>query len=83
VIISRARQRRLEHQVKLGRPVTAKEVAEALGITEATLSRIERSTTERIDFATLNKLCEFYQLGVGAILEWVPDQAQENAEAQG
>ena len=67
-IVSRARQVRLEHQAKLGRLVTLEEVAEATGITPATLSRIERNQTERIDFATLQKLCTFYGVKPGDIL---------------
>ncbi len=68
-IVSKARQLRLNYQAKLGRPVTVEEVAAATGITRAALSRIERNKTERIDFDTLKKLCQFYGVGVGEVLE--------------
>jgi DNA-binding Xre family transcriptional regulator len=71
-IATKARRRRLEYQARLGRTVTAREVAETIGVTEATLSRIEQGKTERIDFETLRKLCEFYGVGVGEILEYDP-----------
>jgi putative transcriptional regulator len=72
-IISKARQVRLDYQAKLGRLVPLDEVAEATGITRAALSRIERNKTERIDFDTLKKLCQFYGVGVGDLLEYKSD----------
>ncbi len=50
-----------------------KEVATAIGITEAALSRIETGKTERIDFDTLKKLCDFYGVAVGDVLEYDPN----------
>lgn len=73
-IVSKARQLRLNYQAKRGESVQLKEVAAAIGITEAALSRIERGKTERIDFETLLKLCEFYGVGVGDILEYDPNK---------
>jgi DNA-binding Xre family transcriptional regulator len=59
-IVSKVRQLRLEYAAHIGRPVEQKEVADAVGVTEATLSRIERGLVTRIDFDTLVKLCGFY-----------------------
>lgn len=72
-IISKARRLRLNYQAEKGVPVQIKDVAAATGITEAALSRIERGKTERIDFDTLMKLCQFYGVGVGDILEYDPN----------
>lgn len=72
-IISKARQVRLNHQARVGRTVTAREVAETIGITNAALSRIEQGKTERIDFDTLSKLCAYYGVGVGEIIEFDPN----------
>jgi putative transcriptional regulator len=72
-IISKARQARLNYQAKVGRTVTAREVAESIGITNAALSRIEQGKTERIDFDTLSKLCAYYGVGVGEIIEFDPN----------
>lgn len=72
-IVTKARQLRLSHQLKVGRDVSVQEVADAVGITRAALSRIERGLTTNIDFATLKKLCEFYGVGVGDILEYDPN----------
>lgn len=72
-IISKARQARLDYQARIGRSVSLREVAETIGVTNAALSRIEQGKTERIDFDTLTKLCRFYGVGVGDILEYDPN----------
>lgn len=81
-IVSKARQIRLDYQARLGRTVTAREVAEAIGVTEATLSRIEQGKSERIDFDTLVKLCAFYGVSVGDILEYQAEDAEKNETAR-
>ncbi len=68
-IVSKALQARLAYATKLGRTVTQREVADAIGVTRLTLRRIEKDETQAIDFAILAKLCVFYGVGVGDILE--------------
>ena len=68
-VVSKARQLRLNLSAKLGRSVTMEEVAEATGIARPALNRIELNQTERIDFDTITKLCTFYGVGVGELLE--------------
>lgn len=75
-IHTKARQLRLNHQAKLGYPVTLKNVSDATGIARAALNRIELGQTERIDFDTLVRLCAFYEVGVGEILEYDPNGIQ-------
>ena len=72
-IITKARQLRYEKQAREGREVTLDEVAKAIGITRAALSNIELNKTERIDFDTLVKLCNYYGVGVGEVLEFRQD----------
>lgn len=72
-IFTKARRLRLELQLKLGRPIPLQEVADATGIERAALNRIELGQTTRIDFDTLTKLCAFYGVGVGDILEYDPN----------
>ena len=67
-VVSKARQLRFNLQAKLGQPVTIEDVAEATGIARPALNRIELNQTERIDFATIRKLCEFYGVPVGELL---------------
>ena len=68
-VVTKARQLRLDMAARLGRAVTLEEVAEQTGITVAALSRIETNKNERIDFDTIKKLCLFYGVGVGGLLE--------------
>ena len=82
-IVSRARQARLNHQQQAGRPVTMQEVADATGIARATINQIELNQTKGIDFDTLLKLCQFYGIQVGELLEvsekdYTPDPAEED-----
>lgn len=77
-VISKAYQARLNYQARVGHKVSLRDVAEVTGITHAALSRIESGKTERIDFETLAKLCSFYGVSVGDILEFQPEQTQKN-----
>lgn len=72
-IVTKARRLRLELQLKLDRPIPLQEVADATKIERAALNRIELGQTTRIDFDTLSKLCAYYQVGVGDILEYDPN----------
>jgi putative transcriptional regulator len=72
-IVSKARQLRLDYQSQIGRTVTLQEVADAIGVERAALNRIELGKTTRIDFETLTKLCRFYNVGVGEVLEYDPN----------
>lgn len=72
-IITKALQLRLDRGKRENRIVTQVEVAEATGINRLTLRRIERGDTQGIDFDTLAKLCNFYGVGVGDILEYDPN----------
>jgi putative transcriptional regulator len=81
-IISKALQARLNYQARVGRKVSLQDVSDATGITKAALSRIERGETERVDFDTLSKLCAFYGVGVGDILEFDPNGRQTTDYAE-
>lgn len=68
-VVSKARQLRLAYQMRVGRDVSVQEVSDATGIHRNVLSRIEANQTTRIDFDTLLKLCTFYGVNVGDLLE--------------
>jgi putative transcriptional regulator len=72
-ITSRARQLRLSYSLKQGRDVPLQEIADATGIHRNVLRKIEANQTSRIDFDTLKRLCDFYGVGVGEILEYDPN----------
>ena len=45
----------------------------ATGISQSTLLRLYHEQTTRIDFDTIEKLCGFLNVEVGALLEYVPN----------
>lgn len=76
-VVSRARQVHLNHQARLGRIVSVEEVAKATHIDRAALTRLELGQTYRFDGHMLAKLCAYYRVGVGELLEFSPEEAQE------
>ena len=44
------------------------------GLGYSTINALYHGKTERVEFATLEKLCEVLQCEVGEILEYVPDR---------
>ena len=61
-IRSKVKQLRLNRAARLGREVTLKEVYEATGIAMSTLSKIENNQIQGIEFNTLVKLANFYEV---------------------
>ncbi|WP_201532703.1 helix-turn-helix domain-containing protein [Psychrobacter ciconiae] len=47
-------------------------------ISKSTLHRIYNDETTRIEFDTLNKLCEVLEVHPGDILKYVPDETKDN-----
>lgn len=72
-VTSKARQLRLARSLHEGRDIPLQEVADATGIHRNVLRKIEAGETTRIDFDTLAKLCAFYGVGVGDLLEFEPN----------
>ncbi len=80
-VVTKARQLRMNLSAKLGRPVTIEEVAAATGIGRPALNRLELNQTERIDFETIRRLCEFYGVGAGELIVVQPDDKQRPVPA--
>jgi DNA-binding Xre family transcriptional regulator len=72
-IESKVRQLRFKYQVEIGRKVSVQEVADAIGVSRERLTQIELGGMKEIDTDTLAKLCAFYKVGVGDVLEYNPD----------
>ncbi len=49
------------------------DVHERTGLSRATVSNLYHDKMERIDYATLSKLCVLFECDVGDILEFVED----------
>lgn len=72
-VSSKARRVRLAYAASLGRSVPLSEVAEKAGVDRMSLTRLERGETERFDGEMLAKLCSYYGVGVGDLLEYDPN----------
>lgn len=70
MIVSKVRQLRFNYQAKVGRQVSVQEIADAIGISRERLTQIELGKMKEIDTETLGKLCKFYGVGVGDVLEY-------------
>jgi len=55
------------------RKMRSKELAEAIGITEANLSLLKSGKVKGVRFATLEKICEILECQPGDLLEYRPD----------
>lgn len=73
-IKSKVFQLRKQYELREGRRVPLVEVAEKTGIDRKTLARMEQDEEiERIDTGVLKRLCAFYGVGVGEVLEYDPN----------
>lgn len=61
------------------RKVRSKELAEAIGITEANLSLLKSGKVKGIRFATLDAICEQLNCQPAELLEYVPDKQATGA----
>ena len=52
----------------------------ATGISKTTLHKIYNDQSSRIDFDTIDKLCEFLEVEVGDIFEYVADEEDQGLE---
>jgi DNA-binding Xre family transcriptional regulator len=72
-IVSKAFQLRKHLELREGRRVALSEVAERAGVDRKALTRLEAGETERFDGDVLQKLCTFYGVGLGELLEYDPN----------
>jgi putative transcriptional regulator len=54
-----------------------KDLAEAIGITEANLSILKNGKAKAIRFATLEAICNYLQCQPGDLIEYQTDQKQD------
>ena len=59
------------------RKVRSKDLAAAIGITEANLSLLKSGKVKGVRFATLEAICEYLQCKPGDILDYERDGAEE------
>jgi len=76
-LICYAKKARMNYQQKIGKDVSIQEVADAVGMTRAALSNLENGKSLP-NPETIAKLCGFYNISVGELLEYVPDDPSGN-----
>ena len=59
------------------RKVRSKDLAAAIGITEANLSLLKSGKVKGVRFATLEAICDYLECTPGDILDYEPDGAGE------
>ncbi len=52
------------------------------GLGYSTINALYHGKTERVEFATLNKLCEVLDCGVGDIIEFIAEKKRERPSAR-
>ena len=48
------------------------------GISKSTMHKVYNEQTSRIDFETMDKICEALEIGVGDLFAYVPNESIEN-----
>ena len=76
VIYSKVRQLRFAKEESEGRKITYDVMRAETGLARATLAKLlKREPIDRIDGNTLASLCRYFGVGVGDLLEYVPEEA--------
>ena len=64
------------------RKVRSKDLADAIGITEANLSLLKSGKVKGVRFATLEAICEYLKCQPGDLLEHKPTDALQQTAAE-
>ncbi len=65
------------------RKVRSKELARAIGITEANLSLLKSDKVKGVRFSTLEAICKYLDCQPGDILEYQPDEERPGLQDAG
>lgn len=58
------------------RKLKVSDAVRATGISKTTLHKLYNEQSSRIDFETIDKLCNFLEVGVGELFEFIPDKKE-------
>ena len=69
-------------RARAGQPaLTMRRLARDIGLTLSSLSALATGQNQRIDYKTIDKLCAYFSVGVGDLLERIPDEAAQELHA--
>lgn len=66
-------ERNLERARQGQEPLTVRGVALAAGLAPSVVGGLTSNRSQRIDFATIDKLCRFFSCQPGELLEYTPE----------
>jgi putative transcriptional regulator len=64
------------------RRIGIKGVAEGSGVSYRAVFDLHHEKSQRVDLSTLNRLCNFFEVGPGELFEWTPDARPGEPEAK-
>ncbi len=59
------------------RKLKVSDAVRATGISKTTLHKLYNEQSSRIDFETIDRLCNFLDVGVGELFEFIPDEKRK------
>ncbi|MDZ4078600.1 MULTISPECIES: helix-turn-helix domain-containing protein [Hydrocarboniphaga] len=69
------KERIADKEFRERRVVQLKEIAEATGVHRVTLSKLANNKEYNVGVDTIEKLCAYFQCGIGEIAEYVPERS--------
>lgn len=73
MIRSRMPLLRAEKEIREGRKLTVRVIADETDLSPGAVQRLMTLDAERVDFSTLNRLCKYFNCGIGDLLEYVEE----------
>ena len=81
VIRFRIKERLADRQFATGRNVTLTELAEAIGVTRGTVSKMANQYNYNATIEIVDRLCRYFDCSVEQILEYIPDDKARRSGA--
>jgi DNA-binding Xre family transcriptional regulator len=79
MIQSKVNVLRVHKENREGRKLPYRVIAQETGLSPGVLVRLMNSDFERVDRATLDTLCRYFGVGVGAVLEYTAEEGEKAA----
>lgn len=73
MIISKVPELRFEKERREKRKLPIRVISEETGLSAGAIHRLLQEDVERVDTATLNTLCGYFECGVGDLLQYVKE----------
>ena len=78
----RIKERLADLQFATGRHITLTEVAEAIGVTRGTVSKMANQSDYNATIEIVDRLCAYFDCPVEQILEYIPDDKARRSGAE-